>query len=120
MTMKSFGRIIPLQGFMLGLAGYGPSKQDGVRDLVQGQNDDEKINAIFENRSRLVKLTGVDFGFSLKEWHDHLLSVERLKRSYTHPYGWKGVEKAILAEIANPDRERLEALAEEMEQSRKI
>jgi len=114
MTMRSFGRIVPLQGFMLGLAGYGPSKQDGVRDLVQSQNDAEKISAILENHSRLVKLIGADLGFSLKEWHRHLLSDEKLMRSYTHPYGWENVEKAILAEISNPDRERLEALAEEM------
>ena len=114
MTMMSFGNIVPLQGFMLGLAGYGPSKQDGIRDLILGQNDSEKIEAMFENHSRLVKLVDANFGFSLKRWHEYLLSDGKFRKSYTHPYGWVGAKKAILAEIANPDRARLEALAEEM------
>ena len=33
MTIASFGRITPLQGDMLLLVGFGPSKHDGVRDL---------------------------------------------------------------------------------------
>ncbi len=114
MTMKSFGRIVPLQGDMLCLAGYGNIAGDGFRDIAYGDTEAAIVKNIREGSKILCKFTGKNFSFSLSDWHEYLLSDEKLKKSYTHPYGWNGVKKAILAEIANPDRARLEALAEEM------
>jgi hypothetical protein len=112
MTQKSFGQIVPLQGGMLFLAGYGPSGAEGIRDLEKKHDDPEIIAWMQEGRKTLRKLTGQDHGFSLMRWHDFLMNDAKESASYMRPRTWPAVERAISAELGNADRGRLEALAE--------
>lgn len=112
MTMKSFGKVAPLQMWVLMLAGYGITRMQGASDMVLPKDDDLIIKNIIEGKNNLIKYTDQDFGVSLKLWHEYLLSDEKYRSKYTYSHSWKGMSKAILAEINNPDRSRLEALAE--------
>jgi len=113
MTLRSFGQIVPIQVGMLMLSGYGRTPEDGVRDLVKMADDPEILAALVEGRRILKKVTDQDFGYSLRAWHDFLLSDEKEAKSYTRQTSWRGVERVVLAELQNPDRARLEELAEQ-------
>ncbi|MBL3554163.1 hypothetical protein [Rhodovulum sulfidophilum] len=114
MMIASFGRITPLQGDMLLLVGFGPSSRDGIRDLETPVEQSEILENIRKGREELVRSTGQDFSHSLQSWHNFLMSSEEFKRKYTHPYGWRNVERAVKAELRKPERARLEALADQM------
>lgn len=114
MTVRSFGQITPLQGDMLFLAGYGPSKELGVRDLVRQEGDLEIIEAIRRGAATLRKITNHDFGVSLAAWHAFLQNDSHHREEYMRPSTWGGIERAVKAEIQNPERARLEALADQM------
>lgn len=113
MTVGGFGQIMPLQGDMLFLAGYGPSNELGNRSLVLQKGDDEIVAAITRGASNLRKITGKDFGVSLSAWHDFLKSNEPFRTEYMRSSTWEGVERAVKAELQNPERGRLEALADQ-------
>lgn len=112
MTIRSFGQITPLQGHMLTLAGHGPSGEDGVRDLARVELDTQVIEQIRSGAKALERTTGEDFGYSLRKWHAFLVDDPALKKQYMRSLTWRSVSKAILREIDNPDRSRLEDLAQ--------
>ncbi|MFQ6550644.1 hypothetical protein AADZ90_022100 [Aestuariibius sp. 2305UL40-4] len=97
---------------MLFLSGFGSSQEDGVRDLVKMQEEARIIECMAQGRKMLKKVTGQDFGYSLAKWHDFLINDKKASKSYMRPSTWRGVENAIMIELRNPDRERLESLAE--------
>ncbi|NSX56669.1 hypothetical protein [Parasulfitobacter algicola] len=108
MTMKSFGQIVPLQGFMLMLAGYGNSQEAGTRDLYRPAVEEELITNIKKGHELVAGLVDNDFGFSLSEWHKYLSTHENYSKQYKFSRSWERVEKAILTEIKNPNRADLE------------
>jgi len=112
MTTRAFGQVVPLQIFMLMLAGYGPSEDLGFRDIEKKVGYDDQVTAMIEGLKQLQDETGRNLGFSLSGWHEFLMKDQVLSEQYMHPYAWKGVRQAILAEINNSDREALEAEAE--------
>ncbi|MCF4118880.1 hypothetical protein JMK10_19300 [Rhodovulum sulfidophilum] len=114
MTLRSFGQIMPLQGGMLFLAGYGSPEEDGVRDLVRQIDDEKIIENMKEGRRILQKVTAHDFGYSLHDWHNFLINDKKHSGHYMRASTWVGVERAVKAELRNPDRARLEALADQM------
>lgn len=113
MTLRSFGQITPLQGGMLFLAGYGSSEEYGVRDLVRQIESDKIIACMKEGRRILKKVTKHDFGYSLDDWHNFLINDEKSSQSYMRSSTWKGVERTVIVELRNPERARLEALADQ-------
>lgn len=110
MTMRSFGRITPLQGVVLRLAGHGPSQEYGVRD-IERKTGEAAAAAIRNGAAALRDLTGRDLGCSLSDWHERLSQDEAFSEEYRFPYAWRAVEAAALKEIAAPHREALEARA---------
>ncbi len=114
MTTQSFGRIMPTQLSMLMLAGYNLTRAGGAQDIVRAEDDKTYLENMLSGQSLLIKCTQNDCGYSLKCWREYLKNHNEFSKDYTYGNAAPRVEKAILAEIANPDRERLEALAEEM------
>jgi hypothetical protein len=102
MTIPRFGRITPLQGDMLELAGHVLSRQreaDGT--------DEERMAAIEAGHAALVRRVGHDLGYDVRAWHERLLSDNAWREQYQHPYAWRGVREAVQRAFADPDRERL-------------
>lgn len=111
MTLRSFGQITPLQGDMLLLAGYGPSNEDGVRDLILQDSDEKTVEQIRCGAAALERATKRNLGFSLSAWHNFLSTDETFKKQYLWPRTWKSVSHAIIGRIKDPDRIRIEDLA---------
>jgi len=91
MTIGGFGQIMPLQGDMLFLAGYGPPNELGSRSLVLQKGDDQIVAAITRGASNLRKFTGKDFGVSLIHWHNFLTNNEPFCAQYMRPSTWESV-----------------------------
>ena len=111
MTVSNFGQIMPLQGHMLFMAGYGPSKSEGSRGLEMPDDLNGRVENILVGRTRLIATTGHDFDVSLSDWHNALLGDPNFAAKYRFARAWRAVEKAILEQINNPDRKQVEALA---------
>ncbi len=111
MAFVSFGEVKPLQGVMLRLAGYGPVAVNGGRDMVLAGDDAAYAANLATGAEQLRKLTRLDFGLSLADWHAGLLKVPEQAWRYRSKPGWAPVEAAVLAQIARPDRLRLEQMA---------
>jgi peptidoglycan/xylan/chitin deacetylase (PgdA/CDA1 family) len=109
MTIPGWGRLTPVQINMLMLAGrLGRHPREPGMELA----DKERMEAMAVGRKWLPRLTGVDFGYDLQRWHEHLLGAD--EHGYRHPYGWRVVRQAI--EKALEDLERLQ-LVRQLEQS---
>ncbi|MDQ2094826.1 hypothetical protein [Rhodalgimonas zhirmunskyi] len=111
MAFVSFGEVKPLQGVMLRLAGYGPVEVDAGRDLVLAQDDGDYATNVATGAAQLRKLTRLDHGVSLADWHAALLTTPEFAWGYRSRPGWKAVEAAVVAQIERADRARLEGLA---------
>jgi peptidoglycan/xylan/chitin deacetylase (PgdA/CDA1 family) len=103
LTIPGWGRLTPSHGFMLMLAGRVLRR----RHVPPGtaEPDEERLKAMALGRERLRKLTGQDFGYDLKRWHEHLLGTDA--GGYRHPYGWGVVRPAIEQVLDDEDRLRL-------------
>lgn len=86
---------------MLKLAGIALSRRRPEETI---STDGDRIQAIRDGRSQLVRLTKRDFGYDLPRWHRFLRGGEF---GYEHPYGWQRVKVAIEEAILDPDRKRL-------------
>ena len=96
MTLRSFGRAVPIHMDMLRLLGYVFAN----RNMTRATTDDGKIEAMRDGRQRLVHATGQDFGFDVSAWRDFL--IERGEDfGYTHPYAYKTVDRAVRKWIAD-------------------
>jgi len=102
MTVARFGRITPVQGDMLQLAGNVLSRQSDV-DVT----DEQRIAAIEAGQAALVARVGRDLGYELGPWHELLSSDHELRGEYQHSYGWRGVRAAIERALLDPRRENL-------------
>src|SRR4051794_7502050 len=103
----NFGRITPLQGTMLRLAGY----RVGRPGQHHRSTDGETVDAMYEALASLKKQTGLDHGFDLQRWHEALLADPSLKLGYTHAYGWATTLESIQEALAGDRFTRLVALA---------
>ena len=107
MTVPIYGRVTPIQGLMLGLAGE-IFHTSGVV-----QTDESRLEQMRQSRAILTRLAGVDFGFDLPVWHERLLASEAHSGQYTHPYARKAVRPKIVSLLHDHDRLRLVALLSE-------
>lgn len=107
MSIRSYGRVTPLQMDVLGLGGE-VILSGGIR---AGQaSDEDRLNVMRQSRQMLTQRAGRDFGFDLAAWHDFLLNDARLSEEYTFDYAWKAVKQRIDELLNDPDRLRLERM----------
>jgi hypothetical protein len=116
MTLPRFGKIVPLQGDVLELAGYVLSR-DPRADVVP-DSDEERIRIMRRGWTSLVKRTGRDFGYDLARWVEFLEADEDCRDSFTHPYAHRTTMRWIREAIEDPERQRLVALIERGDGSR--
>ena len=105
MTLPRFGRIVPLQGEMLELAGYVLSRDPNVN--VIPASDAERIAIMQRGRTALVRRTGWDGGYDLADWVRFLEADERHRDELTHPYAYRTTMRWIQEAIVDSDRQRL-------------
>ncbi len=110
MTLPRFGKIVPLQGDVLELAGYVLSRSPEV-DVVP-ESDEERIRIMRASRAELVQRTGQDFGYDLAKWVQFLETDERYRDEFTHPYAYRTTLRWLREAMADPDRQRLVSLIE--------
>jgi hypothetical protein len=108
MTVPGWGQVTPAQMYMVMLAGHVLHRHPVQPGTVEP--DEARLRAMALGRARLRRLTGQDFGYDLRRWHEHLLADE--DTGYSHPFAWDTVRPAIERALADSDRERLMALLE--------
>jgi hypothetical protein len=111
MTMRSFGRVMPIHIDMLQLASY--AVLWGERDIRPAASDEDCLRQIRAGRIALRQATGQDFGYDLAAWREFLLSAPDDEFGYRHPYAFSGVDRAVQRAIRSPRRRRLVAQLEE-------
>jgi hypothetical protein len=112
MTIPNWGRLTPSQMDMLMLAGHVIHRHPVSPSTVEP--DEARLRAMAMGRARLRLLTGQDFGYDLRRWHEYLLADE--DTGYRHPYAWGVVRPAVEEALADPNRERLVARLEQPSQ----
>ena len=105
MTLPRFGRILPLQGDVLRLAGYVLSRSASVN--VVPESDEERIKIIRSGRTALMKRTGKDFGYDLEEWVQFLEMDLDHQDAFKHPYGYGSTMRWVRMAIDDANRIRL-------------
>jgi len=105
MTVRPFGRIVPSQGALLNLVGY----LSVGREMHQAKDIESRKMTMREGLDRLRKMTKQDFGYDPRMWRTFLIESGN-EYGYTHPYAFKGVDKAVLAAL--DDSEVISTLAE--------
>jgi hypothetical protein len=115
MTLPRFGKIVPLQGDVLELAGYVLSRNPDAG--VVPKTDAERIEIVRRGRAALVKRTGHDFGYDLARWVQFLETNEECREKFTHPYAYRTTKRWIQTAMADLDRQRLVSLIEPPERS---
>ncbi len=109
MTIPGFGRVTPIQGAMLQLAGYNldPLKYgfDPARPGSEPIPDDDRKAIMEAGLLTLRATTGQDFGYDLTVWHSYLKSHPEF--GYTHPYAYRNTRELIQTALADPERRRL-------------
>ena len=113
MTVPRFGRITPLQGHVLGLAGE-------VLGRLDRPTDEQRLHEMKASRDELRQATGKDFGYDLANWHTYLIQCTDQKGEYTHMYAWDRVKKRVLELIDDEDRLRLVRMLGDDESSTSI
>jgi hypothetical protein len=111
MTMRSFGRVVPIHIDLLQLAGY--AVLWGERDICPATSEDDCLQAMGTGRTALRQATGEDFGYDLAAWRGFLLSAPDDRFGYRHPYAFRGVDRAVQRAIRSRRRKRLIAQLEE-------
>lgn len=100
MSVPKYGRITPIQGDMLGLAGE-------ILHLPDFKaSDGQRISEMKESLDSLRETTDCDFGFDLARWDEYLQKSEH-RKEYMFPYAWKAVRPKIQELIKDPTRLRL-------------
>jgi hypothetical protein len=106
MTVPGFGRLTPVQGYMLQLAGINLDRHrygfDPFKPGAEEISDLDRIEIMKRGRTALVKYTHQDFGFDLEAWQSFLMANPDF--GFTHPYGYRVTKKHIQTAIAVHDR----------------
>ena len=110
MSIRTYGRVTPLQMDMLGLGGE-ILLSGGIAS--QRASDEQRLDVMKDARQMLMQRSGRDFGFDLAAWHQFLLNDAKLSEEYTFDYAWKAVKPRIDELINDPDRLRLARLLNE-------
>lgn len=115
MTLRPFGRVVPIQIDVLALAGYCANYRPGDRSITLGADDAARKRSMKRGRSALRRTTGQDFGYDLAAWVNYLEAHP--DQGFTHAYAHAGVARAVREAIADADFQRLaaELAAEEAE-----
>jgi hypothetical protein len=103
MTIPGFGRITPMQGDMLLLAGYRLTPSPELNEAPIP--DEEREQLMCDGLRALRRATAQDFGFDLSAWEQYLMS--RLDSGYCHSYAFATTRTRIAAAIADPERARI-------------
>lgn len=103
--MAYWGLVVPLQIGMLRLAGYAVERHGRHDGDPPTGTDEERLVGMAEGRQSLRRLTGKDFGYDLRGWHEFLVAHD--PAGYQHPFAWDAVGPAIEAALGDPDRLRL-------------
>jgi hypothetical protein len=111
MTMRSFGKVMPIHIDMLRLAGYADVPQQ--RDLRQADSDEGFLQAMQAGRAALRDRTGRDFRYDLATWRRFLLAAPDDAFGYRHAYAFRGVDRAVREAIRSPRRRELVAQLQE-------
>lgn len=106
MTVRRYGKVLPLQLYMLSLGG----------DIVSWggrvpPTDRDRLKLMKGGRGLLKMLTKRDFGYDLAAWHQFLLNDREHSKEYT--YRSKAVKQRINELYDDPERLRLVRLLEE-------
>ena len=113
MTMRSFGKVMPIHIDMLQLAGYVPAWRE--RDIRPATTDEECLRTMRAGRAALRRATGQDFGYELVAWRAFLSSAPDDEFGYRHPYAFSGVDRAVQRAIRSRRRRQLVERLEEPE-----
>jgi hypothetical protein len=113
MTMRSFGKVMPIHIDMLQLAGYVPAWRE--RDIRPATTDEEYLRTMRAGRTALRRATGQDFGYDLAAWREFLSSAPDDKFGYRHPYAFRSVDRAVQQAIRSQQRKQLVGPLEESE-----
>ena len=108
MTVRGYGRVTPLQMFMLELGGEVVRRGGTVPPT-----DRDRLGLMKEAHKLLTQLTGRDFGYDLAAWHHFLLNDDKLSEQYTFDYAWTAVQPRIEGLLDDPDRLRLVQLVDQ-------
>jgi hypothetical protein len=98
MTLESFGRAVPIHMDMLKLVGY----EYKAGDMIRATGGDARKRTMREGLQSLRKATNADFGYSPSAWREFLIE-NRYALGYTHPYAFRGVDKAVQEAMHDPD-----------------
>lgn len=99
MTIRSFGRVTPIQCDLLGLAGYAWDQNEC--DLLPATGD-ARVAAMREALQTLRETTGADWGYDLRAWREFLIAHGE-EFGYTHPYAYRTVDRAVLAALQDAE-----------------
>ena len=98
MTMRSFGKAMPIHLDMLSLVGY----ESVGRDMQPAVNLNARKRAMLSGLHSLRKTTDADFGYDVQLWREYLIEAGN-EHDYTHPWAFSGVDAAVLAALDDPD-----------------
>jgi hypothetical protein len=105
MTLRPFGRVMPIHRDMLQLANYVVDYDQ--RTIRLAKTDDDFLETMREGRASLCKHTGRDFGFDLDAWREFLAAAPDDEFGYRHPYAFRGVDGAVRRTTKDPRRAQL-------------
>ena len=103
MTVRPFGRVVPIQIAMLQLVGYTDSGFE-----MQPATGNARKRAMMAGAHALKRATNADHRYNAAAWREFLIEAGD-EYGYTHPYAYRGVDKAVLAALSDP--EVIDALA---------
>ena len=103
MTVPRFGRITPIQGHLLGLAGFQLSRA-GARIP---EDDSELADTMRDALRELRRLCAADFGCNLVAWREYLMCPEAKHLGYAREPGFGELDEAIIAAASDSRRKRV-------------
>jgi len=80
---------------MLQLVGY----ESIGRDIKPATGGNARKRAMRDGLHSLRRTTGKDFGYDALVWRQFLIRSNSEEYSYTHPYAFSNVDRAVLAAI---------------------
>jgi hypothetical protein len=98
MTLKSFGRAVPIQMDMLQLVGY----EFATRDMTRTEGGNARKRTMRLGLHGLRKATKADFGYQPRAWREFLIEKGD-EFGYTHSYAFRAVDRAVLEALEDPD-----------------
>ena len=97
MTIRNFGRVVPIQIYLLQLVGY----EWKGRSLDPATGGNARKRAMRDGLRSLQKSTGTDFGYNPAAWREYLISTGE-EAGYTHPYAFALVDQAVCEALEDP------------------